>query len=115
MRGPLVPVVLLPRYTTLLQAGDYTTTALNVEPYASGAVTFWRSRGTGTVTVYVQDSHDAVTWTDLDSAAPSADGTAVLEFDVERRWLRVKVVIAGDSEPGCACWAVGSLELRTEG
>ena len=120
MKGELVPVVLVPRYTGYVGSGTYTTMPLNVEAFAKGTITLWRGRlpGTGspTFTAYFEDSHDGVEWTPFDAGGedPGADASAIVRFDLVRRWLRVRVVLTG-SGTGASCWAVGMLERRVEG
>jgi hypothetical protein len=120
MRGALVPVVLVPRYTSLVGSGTWTTIPLNVEEYCKGTITLWRGRmpgsGPPTFTAYFEDSHDGVDWTPFDAGGedPGADASDIVRFDLVRRWLRVRIVLTG-TNTGVSCWAAGLFEKRVEG
>jgi len=119
VKGTLVPVVLLPRYTGYLWADTFTTVPLNVEAYARGTITLWRGRMPGTTPTfkaYFEDSHDAVTWTPFNASGedPGAAAAMIVRFELARRWLRVKVVLTGTGT-GVSCWAAGFLEERVDG
>lgn len=119
MKGELEPVVLVPRYTSYIGSGSYTTAPLNLEPYSRVKITVWRGYmpGTGSPTfkMYFEDSHDAETWTAFNpsgedpGANPSTPG--IVSCDLIRRWFRVRVELTGTST-GATCWAVGLLEKR---
>ena len=116
MNGALVPVVLLPRYSTYFGAGDFTTVPLNVEAYSKGTITLWRGRLLGTTPAfkaYFEDSHDTVTWTPFNPSGedPGNVSSMIVRFDLARRWLRVRIDLDG-TQPAVTCWAVGTLELR---
>ena len=120
MKGALVPVVFLPRYTTLLEFDTFTTVPLDVQPYCRGAITLWRGplpapSGSPTFEAMFEDSHDAVNWTEL-AAVPelATDQPMVVSFLLNRRWLRLRVALdaGGSPVPGVTCWAVGMLEER---
>jgi hypothetical protein len=118
MRGRLVPVVLMPRYTGLIGARTFTTTPVNVESFARAALTIWRGYMPGTsptFTIDIQDSHDGETWTNLNTSAITTtdDGLATVAVNLSRRWLRVKVVLGG-TNPAVSCWVTGFLEARVD-
>jgi len=116
MKGMLDPVVLFPRYTTLIEAGTFATVGLNVEPYDKATITVWRGYAPsgGSCTVFLEDSHDGVVWTSLNGAGedPGANAATIIRVDLRRRWLRAKVVLTTD---GITCWAAGALERRVDG
>jgi len=117
MKGQLVPVALLPRYSSFFGAAAYATAPMNVEAYCKGTMTLWRGPLPGTSTptfkAYFEDSHDGVVWTPFNPSGedPGEDVAMVVRFDLQRRWLRVRVVLGG-TDPAVSCFAVGNLELR---
>lgn len=121
MQGPLAPVVMLPRYSSFLGAGTYTTVPVNAEAYAKVTLTLWRGRMPGTDPTFeasFQDSHDGVEWRDLNGSPvdPGDETATTVRYDLERRWFRVKVAIDATGETaGVSCWAVGAFELRARG
>jgi hypothetical protein len=121
MKGILVPVVMVPRYTSFIGPGSYATPPQNVEPYSKLTVTFWRGlmpySGTRTCTFYFEDSHDADAWRILSSgtADPGPDGTLCRQVTLTRRWLRVRIEVEGPAGTSVSCWAVGSMETRVDG
>lgn len=121
MAGELVPLVMIPRYTTYAgNATDFTTVGMDVTEYDSGIINFWRgffvfTAGTPTFKVNCEESTDQNTWTTC--AGTTAD-TAVLENvekqfvpTLSKRWFRVRVTVAG-TNPVVSCWAVGYLVQR---
>jgi len=118
MKGKLVPVVLMPRYTGLVGPDTYTTAPVNTEAFARVVLTIWRGWMPGTsptFTIDIQDSHDAETWTSLNTSAITTtdDGLTSVDYDLSRRWLRVKVVLGG-TDSAVSCWVVGFLETRID-
>ena len=119
MKGEQEPVVLVPRYTSFLGSGSFTTVPINLEPYSKVTISLWRGympgSGPPTFKFYFEDSHDAETWTPFDpsgtdpGANPASPGS--VSYDLIRRWFRVRVELTG-SNTGVTCWAVGMLERR---
>ena len=132
MAGELVPLVLLPRYTTYagvptLPSGTtltyFSTIAMDVTQYETAIVNFWRGKiigtaGTPAFSVAFEESTDQVSWTDCDG---SPDGSTIAYPDenveiqytltLKKRWFRV-IVQLGNSNNVVSCWAVGFLEER---
>lgn len=125
MIGTLVPVVMLPRFTSYVGAGTYATAPLAVEGFDKGRVTFWRGplvggAATSPFTAYFEDSHDAVNWTEA-GTNPSGPVTTVnatggYAILFKKRWFRIRVVLAGDANGvvGITLWMAGALERRVD-
>lgn len=123
MAGELVPLVLLPRYTTYagLIAGDwFTTIAMDVTQYSSAIVNVWRGLIVGSATpsfkVWFQESTDQVSWFACTGSNPNGDAVnpnAETQFTltITKRWFRIKVQLGG-ADNVVSCWAVGFLEER---
>jgi len=110
MQGTMVPVVLIPRFTTYAGEADYESAPVDVTAFDRLVVEYSCTpvTGGGTVTCEFQDSHDATTWFTLDSRTATGD----VRVDLSRRWLRV-VVRVGPSQ-GLTCWCSGQLRRRVE-
>jgi hypothetical protein len=117
VKGELEPVVLVPRFTSFIGSGSFTTAPLNLEPYSRATITIWRGYMPGTASptfkIYFEDSHDAETWTAFNPSgeSPSAVTPAIVTCDLIRRWFRARVDLTG-TNTGVTCWAVGLLEKR---
>lgn len=123
MTGSLVPIVVLPRFTSYVGAGSYTTEPLPMEGFDKGRVTFWRGPLVGGAAsdpfrTYFEESQDAVTWTEA-GTTPSQPVTAantVGGFEVlfRKKWFRIRVELAADANGvvGISLWMVGELEQR---
>jgi len=118
MSGELVPLVLLPRYTTYAGAGTYTTIAMDVTEYQTAIVNAWRGvlNGAGaTFGISFEESTDQVNWTTCTNGSggdPGPGSEAQYTPDLKKRWFRVKVVLTGTEPVTVMCWAVGFLEMR---
>jgi len=123
MAGELVPLVMLPRYSTFSGADTFQTIAMDVTAYSSVILNLWRGNITGgsspTVAFTCQESSDQVTWTDCGGTNtsgfdPGADMEDQALADITKRWFRLVVVLtgAGGGGPNLTCWAVGFLEQR---
>lgn len=118
MAGELVPLVLLPRYTTYVGAGTFTTIGMEVSDYSKAIVNAWRGKliGAGpTFAVTFQESTDQQTWTTCSNTTANSDPTEDTEEqyqpDLNKRWFRVQVDLGG-TDPAATCWAIGFLEMR---
>lgn len=126
MKGELIPLVMLPRYTSYLGEGTYTTVPLEVTDFAGAALEFWRGPLAGkpqgaTFAAYLEeavepspDPADPDGWKVLASTTAD-DATSLLKVAFSRRYLRFRVVLVADLTNGLAaitCWAAGSLERR---
>jgi hypothetical protein len=125
MRGALVPLVLIPRFTSYIGEGTFVTNAMDVSAYASMAVEFWRGPLLGSApasfSATFEGSTDGVEWFNITpggGAITGAGTTALYTLDpLTYRFLRISVVlVASDSdEAAITCWAAGNFELRLEG
>jgi len=136
MAGELVPLVLLPRYTTLAgKAGDFATSAVDTTPYERALVTLWRGKIIGTVGppppvpppwdfgFWLECSTDQVSWYPMQPQPTPWDGTPTdgwvlventqkqASVELPRRWLRYRVRLLNDDNI-VSCWAVGHLLKR---
>ena len=123
MAGELVPLVMIPRFTTYVGAGDYVTVPLRIDNYQSVKITVWRGKlvgdpvtGAGLSAIF-QTSNDAEVWTDVSmTPVTTADGSTLVEFATLERWLRLRLVLVEDANHIVALtlWAVGFLEVREQ-
>lgn len=125
MIGALVPAVLLPRFTSYVGEGTYTTVPMSVEAFDKGRVTFWRGPLVGGAAsnpfrAYFEESHDAVTWTEAASTpsqpvtTPNTSAGYAISF--KKRWFRIRVELLADAGDvvGISLWMVGALEARVD-
>ena len=117
MAGELVPLVMMPRYSSLIGANTFTTIGMEVTDYSKAILNVWRSTmiGTsGTFAVSFEESTDQSNWTTCtngSAADPGADTEAQYSPLLTKRWFRVKIVTAG-TDVAVSCWAIGFLEMR---
>ena len=117
MAGELVPLVLVPRYSTYVGAHTFTTIGMEVTDYSKAIVNVWRGAviGTsGTFQVSFEESTDQSNWTVCTSGGggdPGSDTEAQYSPEISKRWFRIKIVVGG-TDPAVTCWAIGFLELR---
>ena len=119
MAGQLVPLVLIPRYTTYSGNQEFTTIGMDVTSYETVIVNFWRTAliGTGTaISVYFEESTDQNAWSVCaGSPAQPVDPTAATEtqysYTLAKRWFRLRVVLPNANNI-MTCYAVGFLEER---
>lgn len=129
MAGELVPLVMIPRFTTYTGESEFATAPLEVSRYDKAYVTLWRGPlvgGSGpppplgslaTFRAVFEASHDADTWIEVSSAVTSFNTSSDFTVDLDRRWLRVLVSLTARTDTNVAaitCWATGSLRLRVE-
>lgn len=123
MFGAIVPAILLPRFTSYVGEGTYTTEPLAVETFDDGRLQFWRGPLVGGAVsnpfrAYIEESHDATDWTPADTSLSQPITTANTSSPCgvlfRKRWLRVRVELAADAEGvvGITLWLVGELKLR---
>jgi len=129
MAGETVPVVLLPKTTTLsgcIMSGEgFTTVAMDVTPYAGASVTAWRGHVVGTVPVspadpfelYFEQSNDRQSWIECPGSPvgtpghPGENNAQSYYLLFFMRWFRVRVKLY-DADNVVSCWILGSLEQR---
>lgn len=111
-----VPLVLLPRYSTLAGASTFSTTAVRVDDYDEAQVFVWRGllAATCTFRITLQDSMDQQLWTDLFMGDPGAETEATYTVPLTRLWFRAQVVLGGTPPafPSVSCYALGFLVSR---
>ncbi len=122
MAGELVPLILMPRYSTFAGAGDYTTIAMDVTEYENAIVNIWRGKLLGTGTLFqmsFEESTDQFGWTSCTVTGgthpvdPGESQETQRTAALKKRWFRTKLTLVG-SNVVVSCWAVGSLEQRTD-
>jgi hypothetical protein len=127
MAGELVPLVLLPRYTTYAGLPDsgvqsFSTIALDATQFQNAIVNVWRGKLVGSTTpgftLWFEESTDQVVWTVCDGSPGGPGGGDPGENDetqytlaLRKRWFRVQVLLGG-ADNVVSCWAVGFLEER---
>jgi hypothetical protein len=122
-RGELVPLVLVPRFTSYLGSAEYASVPLDVSAFSGGTATLWRGRlvGTGaTFALYTETSHDGYVWSGYPVGPggpvpydPGDDASTEVGLAFAHRWFRVRLVLGG-TDPGVTCWLTGLLEYRTD-
>lgn len=127
MAGELVPLVLLPRYTTY--AGKpasgiqyFSTIGMDVTAYQNAIVNTWRGKVVGSTTpgftIWFEESTDQNVWSACTGSPGGASGgdpgeNAETQYTLtlKKRWFRVRVQLGG-ADNVASCWAVGFLEER---
>ncbi|MCK6478981.1 MAG: hypothetical protein HUU06_00400 [Planctomycetaceae bacterium] len=125
MIGALVPIVLLPRFSSFVGAGTYTTEPIPVEGFDKGQLMFWRGPLVGGAPsnpfrTYFEESHDASAWSEA-ATTPSQPVTTANTLEgyavhFKKRWFRIRVVLAANASGvvGISLWMVGELEQRVD-
>lgn len=119
MAGVYVPLVLLPRYTTLCGATgtDFSTVAMDVSDYDKAVVSFRREAGLAltSLTIHFEESMDQQNWTAC-SGGPFADPGAGVEGQfspgLTKRWFRIRLTVTTGSTAVLTCWCLGFLVQR---
>lgn len=120
MASQIVPIVLIPRFTTYVGAGTYTTIGLEVSRFQSMNVTIWRGPligsvpGGAAVSIQLETSPDNETWTADGAPITTANAHSFVEALFTRPWMRLKVTLTADASNVVAltCWATGFVEMR---
>jgi len=118
MAGELVPLVMMPRYTTLAGASTFTTIAMDVTQYQTAILNVWRGRliTSGTFACTCEESTDQDTWSDCAgtntvSYDPTQETEGQVSATLKKRWFRLRIVLGG-TDSQATLWAVGFLEQR---
>ena len=116
MAGLLVPLVLIPRYSTYAGPTTFTTIGMDVSEYEKAIVSYWRSVGAnlGTIAVSFEESMDQITWTACAGGPytdPGASTEAQFQPVISKRWFRVTIILTGANSV-CSCWCIGFLQQR---
>lgn len=122
MAGELVPLVLVPRFSTYSGASQYfSTIALDVTEFQNAIVNVWRgpmvfSGGTPAFKVTFQESTDQDSWSTCGNTTADTsvaeDTETQFTPELKKRWFRMRVLLEG-TNPVATAWAVGFLEERT--
>ncbi|NUN52307.1 MAG: hypothetical protein HUU06_05910 [Planctomycetaceae bacterium] len=126
MIGALVPVAMLPRFTSHVGAGTFATVPMDVQAFDKAHLVFWRGPLVGgsasnPFRLWFEESHDATVWTEaafgtqpLTEANTTANAGLKVTGILTKRWFRVRVVLAGDANGvvGITLWLTGALEMR---
>ena len=117
MAGELVPLVLIPRYSTYVGAHTFTTIGMEVTDYSKAIVNVWRGALSGTSPTFqvsFEESTDQSNWTVCTGGTasdPGSDTEQQYTATITKRWFRI-VIVLGGTDPAVTCWAIGFLELR---
>lgn len=116
MAGTYVPLVLLPRYTTLSGATTFTTIAMDVTDYEKAVVDYWRSAGAQLValTINFEESMDQVTWSTCAGGPfndPGANAQSQFSPVLSKRWFRITVAPTA-ADCVVTMWCIGFLMMR---
>jgi hypothetical protein len=112
-----VPLVLLPRFTTLAGAQAFYSLAIDITAYQQLDLTLWRGPLLGTsptFAAFVYESLDREHWFEASGLQGVDPGTATetaYVWVLTRRWLHFRVELTGTS-PVATCWAAGFLSKR---
>lgn len=108
MQGQMVPVILLPRFTSFAGLGVYETAPLEVTEYDRMVVVLGRNVvAIDAATVTFQDSHDGVEWFDLHTES----GVGTVDVTLTRRWFRLTIELENDASY-VTYWCAGQLRRR---
>lgn len=101
-------IVLLPRFTTLVGPGTFTTLPLDVSRYGGAQFQIWSVQG---MTIRFTESLDTENWTQGPSAPTdftlNANQVKFFGYTFLLRWFRLEVVLP--STQIVTCWAEGLL------
>jgi len=119
MKGELVPVVMIPRFTSYLGVGTYTTVPLDISDFESITMEFWRGKlRSGTFTAYLEQAsepwEDNSLWSAL-STINTADTSSFEDLTFSKvPYFRIRIVLADPTflASGITCWAAGFLRKR---
>ncbi|MFO0931211.1 MAG: hypothetical protein U1E39_00730 [Planctomycetota bacterium] len=120
MAGIYVPLVLLPRYTTLCGATStsFTTIAMDVSDYEKAVVSFWRAAGMNLTSLAItfEESMDQQNWSTC-GGGPFTDPGSLTEGQfspvLTKRWFRINLTLTtGASAAIVTCWCIGFLMQR---
>lgn len=119
MAGVYVPLVLLPRFTTLAGGNNtsFTTIAMDVSEYEQAVVSFWRAAGLNlsSLAINFEESMDQQNWSTC-GGTPFTDPGALAEAQfspvLTKRWFRINLTVATGSTAVLTCWCLGFLMQR---
>lgn len=122
MAGAESALVLIPRFTSFVGAGEFTSVPIDVSGVGSAQIELFRGPLLGedaspaaTFRAYLEESIDGVVWQpDADHERPHDPGAGksmVLAQIFSLRWFRIRVKLtdATANRPKVTCWAEGML------
>lgn len=128
MIGELAPVVMLPRFTSFVGGGTFTTAPLDVSEFSKVYLEFWRGELAGSqlspaaaFSAQLEEASDpnppGGTWTPLGSAITAVNTYTLEERTLTKRFFRIRIVLdLGNGGVGAiTCWAAGDFERRIPG
>lgn len=129
MKGELVPLLMLPRFTSYVGPATYSTNPLDVSEYARANLEFWRGELAGsqvsptpsTFTAHFEGASEpdpaGGAWSAIVTAITSVNTYGIVELPLNRRFFRIRIVLTATPAGLCAitCWAAGNLERRIPG
>jgi hypothetical protein len=117
MIGEIVPLVLIPRFSSFVGANEFTSEPYDAAEFSTGSVELWRGqlKGTSSPTflVFIETSNDKNVWTPQNPSGddPGANASMPISITLGRRWLRARIVLTG-TNPAVTCWCAGTLTRR---
>ncbi len=120
MAGEFVPLVMIPRYTSLIgqPTGGFTTIGMDTSDYSKAYVNTFMgplAGASGAVTIAFQESTDQTNWTTCSGVSDTEDLTENGEVQytpsLSKRWFRLRVTYASSSN-SATFWSMGYLERR---
>lgn len=122
MAGMSVPVVMVPRFTTLCGTVVFETMAMDVSRYSGAELTVWRGEMAGTTptfTVTCEESTDGTedpgSWTVCTGGSANTIAENVqeqLSITFVKRLFRIKIALAATGIPVASCWINGFFVQR---
>lgn len=127
MNQDLVPLVMLPRFTTYAGRASptqcFSTIGMDVTEYDEAVLNVWRGHVVGTITpgfaIWFEESTDQDSWTRCTGSPGGSAGSDPGEnaeqqstLVLRKRWFRVRVQLGG-ADNVVTCWAVGYLHLKS--
>jgi len=121
MAGEYVPLVMIPRFTTLAgtPTGGFATIGLDVTAYANATLNTYMGPlmgTTGTTKIFFEESTDQTSWKVCSGGDVAGDN--LTENDetsrtvaLARRWFRVRIVHP-NADNLATYWSMGFLERR---
>jgi hypothetical protein len=123
VKGELEPVVMIPRFTSYLGEGTYTTIPMEVSSFRRATLEFWRgtlvgTAGQTTFAAHFEQASEADPpggWSAIVSSITTPNDSDLLDLEFSKAYFRIRIVLATDDVNNLAaitCWAAGSLERR---
>lgn len=119
MSGRNVPVVLIPRYTSYVGGGIYSTLPIPVSAYEGLVLSVWRGNMIGnpvpppSMLISMHESNDLETWSLCGGTypTPGADSEIQCNITFSKAWFRMSTILNTASSGG-TMWAQGFFIMR---